>query len=94
MSKIIKETKYCKIMKSAIVEDGDEKFAIEKIYIKALKRDEIRICLYRDCKDRLNKLIPRPVDLRIDKLLKLIIEGLKSGVLDDDFKQELIKELA
>ena len=94
MSKSIKETRYCKIMKNAIVEDGDEKFAIEKIYIKALKRDEIRICLYRDCKDRPNKLIPRPVDLRIDKLLKLIIEGLKSGVLDDDFKQELIKELA
>ena len=32
-----KETKYCKIIRSVTVEDGDERFAIEKIYIKSLK---------------------------------------------------------
>ena len=40
-----KETKYCKIIKSVTVEDGDEIFALEKLYIKALDRYEIRICL-------------------------------------------------
>ena len=89
-----KETKYCKIIRSVTVEDGDERFAIEKIYIKSLQRYEVRICLYRDCRDRINKLIPRPVDLTIDKFVALILVGLKAGVLDDDFKQELIKGLA
>ena len=89
-----KETKYCKIIRSVTVEDGDERFAIEKIYIKSLQRYEVRICLYRDCRDRINKLSPRPVDLTIDKFVALILVGLKAGVLDDDFKQELIKGLA
>lgn len=89
-----KETKYCKIIRSVTVEDGDERFAIEKIYIKSLQRYEVRICLYRDCRDRINKLIPRPVDLTMDKFVALILVGLKAGVLDDDFKQELIKGLA
>lgn len=85
-----KETKYCKIIRSVTVEDGDERFAIEKIYIKSLQRYEVRICLYR----RINKFIPRPVDLTMDKFVALILVGLKAGVLDDDFKQELIKGLA
>ncbi|AXU73213.1 Uncharacterised protein [Clostridioides difficile] len=89
-----KETKYCKIMRSVTVEDGEERFAIEKIYVKSLKRYEVRICLYRDCKDRMNKLIPRPVDISPDKLSTLILVGIKAGILDDDFKQELIKGLS
>jgi hypothetical protein len=89
-----KETKYCKIIRSITVEDGDERFAIEKIYIKSLQRYEIRICLYRDCRDRPNKLIPRPVDISPNKLATLILVGIKAGVLDDKFKQELISELA
>lgn len=89
-----KETKYCKIIRSVTVEDGEEKFAIEKIYIKSLQRYEIRLCLYRDCRDRPNKLIPRPVDISSDQLATLILVGIKAGVLDDDFKQELIKGLS
>lgn len=89
-----KETKYCKIIRSVTVEDGDDRFAIEKIYIKSLKKYEVRICLYRDCKDRMNKLIPRPVDISPDKLSTLILVGIKAGILDDDFKQELIEGLS
>ena len=89
-----KETKYCKIIRSVTVEDGDERFAIEKIYIKSLERYEVRICLYRDCRDRINKLIPRPVDISPDKLSTLILVGIKAGILDGEFKQELIKGLS
>ena len=89
-----KETKYCKIIRSVTVEDGDERFAIEKIYIKSLQRYEVRICLYRDCRDRINKLIPRPVDISPDKLSTLILVGIKAGILDGEFKQELIKGLS
>ena len=32
-----KETKYCKIIKSVTLVDGEETFALEKIYIKDLK---------------------------------------------------------
>ena len=38
-----KETKYCKIIRSVELKDGDELFALEKIYIKALDRYEIRL---------------------------------------------------
>lgn len=38
-----KETKYCKILKSVTVVDGDETFALEKIYVKSLDRVEIRL---------------------------------------------------
>ena len=42
---IEKETKYCKIIKSVELIDGEEIFALEKIYIKSLAREEIRIAL-------------------------------------------------
>ena len=84
-----KETKYCKIIGSVELKDGDELFALEKIYIKALDRYEIRICLYRDCNDRARKLIPRPVDITQDKLIDLIALGITAGILDDEFKKQL-----
>lgn len=88
-----KETKYCKIIRSVTVEDGDETFAIERIFVKSLQREEIRFCLYRDCLDRPNKLIARPVDITADKLSILILVGIKAGVLDNEFKNELISGL-
>lgn len=84
-----KETRYCKIIRSVELKDGDELFALEKIYIKALDRYEIRICLYRDCNDRARKLIPRPVDITQDKLIDLIALGVTTGILDDDFTKQL-----
>lgn len=84
-----KETKYCKVIRSVELKDGDELFALEKIYIKALDRYEIRICLYRDCNDRPRKLIPRPVDMTQDKLIDLIALGITTGILDDEFKKKM-----
>ena len=80
-----KETKYCKIIKSVTVVDGEETFALEKIYIKDLDKYEIRLCLYKDCLERPNKLIPRPVDIDLKLFRDLIILGTKSGVLDKEF---------
>ena len=80
-----KETRYCKIIKSVTVVDGEETFALEKIYIKDLDKYEIRLCLYKDCLDRPNKLIPRPVDIDLKLFRDLIILGTKSGVLDKEF---------
>ena len=84
-----KETRYCKIIRSVELKDGDELFTLEKIYIKALNRYEIRLCLYLDCNDRNRKLIPRPVDITQEKLIDLIALGVTSGILDDEFKNQL-----
>ena len=43
--KIIKETKYCKIISQGKVGEGEYTYSIEKIYIKELKRDEVRFCV-------------------------------------------------
>ena len=80
-----KETRYCKIIKSVTVVDGEETFALEKIYIKALDKYEIRLCLYKDCLDRPNKLIPRPTDVEESLFRDLILLAIKSGVLGKDF---------
>ncbi len=91
-----KETKYCKIIKSVTVVDGDETFSLEKIYIKSLDRYEIiyiksldryeiRLCLYKDCLDRPRKLIPRPTDIDENLFRDLILLGIKSEVLGKEF---------
>ena len=80
-----KETRYCKIIKSVTVVDGEETFALEKIYIKALDKYEIRLCLYKVCLDRPNKLIPRPTDIEESLFRDLILLAIKSGVLGKDF---------
>ena len=45
--KVIKETKYCKIISQGKVGEGEYTYSIEKIYIKELKRDEVRFCVYK-----------------------------------------------
>lgn len=45
--KVIKETKYCKIRNQGKVGEGEYTYSIEKIYIKELKRDEVRFCVYK-----------------------------------------------
>ncbi|HBG0789767.1 TPA: hypothetical protein KPF24_000684 [Clostridioides difficile] len=85
-----KETRYCKIIKSVTLVDGEETFALEKLYIKLLDRYEIRIGLYKDCLDRPNKLIARLVDICADKLATLLMLGIKAGILDKDFKEKMM----
>lgn len=94
----VKETKYCKLLQSVGFEDKytGYKYAIEKIYVKSLKRNEIRICLYKDMRDRAgkvtNKMLVRPVDLTSDELLKLLVNGYQNGILDKDFIKTLVAQ--
>ncbi|SDP78896.1 hypothetical protein [Clostridium gasigenes] len=44
--KIIKETKYCKILSQASVVDDEYTYCIERIHVKAKNREEIRFSLY------------------------------------------------
>lgn len=94
----VKETKYCRLLQSVGFEDKytGYKYAIEKIYVKSLKREEIRICLYKDMRDRAgqvaNKMLVRPVDLTSDELLKLLVKGYQDGILDTDFIKTFISQ--
>ncbi|HBG0818216.1 hypothetical protein NFZ15_014830 [Clostridioides difficile] len=84
-----KETKYCKIIKSVDLVDDEEIFSLEKIYIKSLKREEIRIALYKNCRDRERKFIARAVDIEEEKLITLISLGIKAGIIRKRFKESI-----
>lgn len=92
----VKETKYCTLLQTCKLEDEDDlgyTYAFEKIYIKELKREEIRICLYKDMRDRshkiVNKLICRPCDLTEKQLLILLEKSIKEHLFSDEFLKYL-----
>ena len=75
--KIIKETKYCKIINQGKVGEGEYTYSIEKIYIKELKRDEVRFCVYKATRSGYETYIPRSLDvteLELMELIKKLIE--------------------
>lgn len=89
--KIIKETKYCKIMKQGKIGDDEYTYTIEKIYIKELKRNEVRFCVYKATRRGDETYIPRSLDVTELELIDLI----KNQVFSEEFitmlKQEISK---
>ena len=75
--KIIKETKYCKIISQGKVGEGEYTYSIEKIYIKELKRDEVRFCVYKATRRGDETYIPRSLDVTELELIELIKEKTK-----------------
>lgn len=88
--KVIKDTKYCQILNQGKVADEEYTYSIEKIFIKAIKRDEVRFSLYKDTKRSAERYIPRSLDVTEEQLLELIKESITSGV----FSKEFIKNLS
>lgn len=92
---IIKETKYCKIMNQGKVGDDEYTYTIEKIYIKELKRNEIRFCVYKATRRGDETYIPRSLDVTELELIELIKESIKNKVFSEEFitmlKQEISK---
>ena len=74
--KIIKETKYCKIISQGKVGEGEYTYSIEKIYIKELKRDEVRFCVYKATRRGDETYIPRSLDVTELELIELIKESI------------------
>ena len=87
------ETKYCKILKQAKIRENSEVYSIEKIFIKGLNQEEIRLAYYKDITRRAvfqeEAFIPRPVDLTEDKLLELISKGVSQNVFSKVFVSKL-----
>lgn len=92
---IMKSTKYCNLLKQASVRDEDYTYCIEKIYIKSMKRNEIRFSLYKDSVRGDDIYVPRSLDVTELELLDLIKESIKNKVFSEEFitmlKQEISK---
>jgi len=87
--KIIKETKYCEIHNQGRYVDEDYTYCIEKIYVKDLKRFEIRFSLYKDLKNHTEKYIARSLDVTELELVELFKDSIANNV----FSSELIEML-
>ena len=91
--KIIKETKYCKIISQGKVGEGEYTYSIEKIYIKELKRDEVRFCVYKSTRRGDETYIPRSLDVTELELIELIKESIRGKVFSEEFIEMLKQEI-
>ena len=92
--KIIKETKYCKIINQGKVGEGEYTYSIEKIYIKELKRDEVTFCVYKATRRGDEKYIPRSLDVTELELIELIKESIREKVFSEEFIEMLKQEIS
>ena len=92
--KIIKETKYCKIINQGKVGEGEYTYSIEKIYIKELKRDEVRFCVYKSTRRGDETYIPRSLDVTELELIELIKESIREKVFSEEFIEMLKQEIS
>ena len=91
--KVIKETKYCKIISQGKVGEGEYTYSIEKIYIKELKRDEVRFCVYKVTRRGDEAYIPRSLDVTELELIELIKESVREKVFSEEFIEMLKQEI-
>lgn len=97
--KILKDTAYCTLLQSEKTkEDGyGNQYAIERIIVKDMERDEIRLCLYKNVMNQqgrlVNRMIPRPLDVTENELINLISMGISTGILSNDFVTKLEKKI-
>ena len=92
--KVIKETKYCKIISQGKVGEGEYTYSIEKIYIKELKRDEVRFCVYKVTRRGDETYIPRSLDVTELELIELIKESIREKVFSEGFIEMLKQEIS
>ena len=92
--KIIKETKYCKIISQGKVGEGEYTYSIEKIYIKELKRDEVRFCVYKVTRRGDETYIPRSLDVTELELIELIKKSIREKVFSEEFIEMLKQEIS
>ncbi len=93
MNKLVKETKYCKVLRQAKIRANNVAYGIEKIFVKELNQEEIRFVYFKDIiKGSImmeEQLVARPLDLPEDDLIKLIELAIKQNVFSKEFVGEL-----
>ncbi|WP_415318046.1 hypothetical protein [Clostridium perfringens] len=90
---IIKSTRYCNILKQASLKDEDYTYCIEKIFVKSMKRYEIRFAVYKDIVRGDDIYVPRSLDVTELELMELIKKSIKEKVFSDDFIEMIRQEL-
>ena len=92
--KVIKKTKYCKVRNQVKVGAGEYTYSIEKIYIKELKRDEVRFCVYKATRRGDETYIPRSLDVTELELIELIKKSIREKVFSEEFIEMLKQEIS
>jgi CRISPR/Cas system-associated protein Cas5 (RAMP superfamily) len=92
VGKPLKTTKYCDLLAQGTTQEGEDISAVEKIFIKSLKRKEIRFAWYKE-KSGIRYFQPRPLDLTETELFELLKDGFNNGVFSDKFRGDLKKFL-
>lgn len=91
----IKATNYCLLLQKVTIKDQncDYEYNLEKIHVLALKRDEVRLTIYKNMKGRggkiQNRLIPRPCDVTEAELIQLLDKAIKAHLFSDEFLKYL-----
>jgi hypothetical protein len=88
MSKVIRSTKYCDLLAQGMTQEGADISAVERIFVKSLKREEIRFAWYKE-RDGVKYFQPRPLDLTEDELFELLVDGMREEVFSEKFKANL-----
>lgn len=93
MNKLVKETRYCKVLRQAKIRDNNLAYGIEKIFVKELNQEEIRFVYFKDIiKGSImmeEQLVARPLDLPEDDLIRLMELSIKQNVFSKEFVGKL-----
>lgn len=82
---IIKSTRYCNLLKQARLKYEDYTYCIEKIFVKSMKKNEIRFSVYKDSVRGDDIYVPRSLDVTELELMELIKKAIKEKVFSDAF---------
>ena len=91
--KIKKTTKYCNSLKCGQVNDEEYTYSIERIFVKAKKRNEVRFAVYKDTVREKEVYVPRSLDVTELELIELIRNAIKAEVFSKEFLEMLTQEL-
>lgn len=79
--KIIKSTRYCNLLKQVSLREKDYTYCIEKIFVKSIKRNEIRFSVYKDTVRADEIYVPISLDVTELELIELIKKSIKEKVI-------------
>lgn len=93
-TELIKDTKYCEIHNQGRYVDINYTYCIEKIYVKKLKRFEIRFSLYKDLTGHPEKHIARFLDVTELEFISLLKDAIEKNVFTSDMLEAMAKLLS
>ena len=93
-TELIKDTKYCEIHNQGRYVDNNYTYCIEKIYVKKLKRFEIRFSLYKDLTGHPEKYIARSLDVTELEFISLLKDAIEKNVFTFEMLDEISKLLS